>query len=153
MISNRVSGVLSSCKQMLNTVTVNEQFELLPDVSVAVHRTVVVPSGNVDPEGGTHAVVTPGQLSVATGLGYVTVRLVAIGHDAAATLVRLRGHVMAGDCVSLIVTAKEQLAGLPLASLTEHTTVVIPFGKAPPDAGVQVTVPTPGQLSLAEGVG
>ena len=53
---------------MLNTVTVNEQFDLFPEVSVAVHSTVVVPIGNVDPEGGRHAVVTPGQLSVAAGL-------------------------------------------------------------------------------------
>ena len=69
LISSRAFGLLSSCRQTLNTVTANEQFDLFPEVSVAVHSTVVVPSGNVDPEGGRHAVVTPGQLSVAAGLG------------------------------------------------------------------------------------
>jgi len=47
---------------------VNEQFDLFPEVSVAAHNTVVVPTGNADPEGGRHDVVTPGQLSVAAGL-------------------------------------------------------------------------------------
>ena len=42
---------------------------LKPDVSIAVHVTVVVPSGNVDPDGGTHATVTPGQLSETVGAG------------------------------------------------------------------------------------
>jgi len=43
-------------------------------------------------------------------------------------------------------------AGLPEASLTLQVTVVTPFGKAVPDAGVQVTAPTPGQLSVAVGL-
>jgi hypothetical protein len=47
------------------TVTVNEQVALLPDASVAVQVTVVVPNGNVEPGGGVQTVVTPGQLSVA----------------------------------------------------------------------------------------
>ena len=40
---------------------------------------------------------------------------------------------------------------LPLASLTLHVTVVVPFGKVEPDAGEQVGAPTPEQLSLVEG--
>jgi hypothetical protein len=35
------------------TVTVNEQFEVLPLASVAVEFTVVVPTGNNEPEAGT----------------------------------------------------------------------------------------------------
>src|SRR5688572_26671943 len=52
-----------------DTVTVNVHVAsaLRPDVSIAVHVTVVVPSGNVDPDGGTHATVTPGQLSETVG--------------------------------------------------------------------------------------
>ena len=34
-----------------------------------------------------------------------------------------------GNCVSFTVTVNEQLAGLPLASLTEQFTVVVPSRK------------------------
>ena len=48
------------------TVTVNVQLAELPDASLTVHVTVVVPVGNVEPEAGVHdGVPTPGQLSVA----------------------------------------------------------------------------------------
>jgi hypothetical protein len=45
------------------------QVAVFPDPSVAVQVTVDVPGGNVDPDGGTQATVTPGQLSVAMGAG------------------------------------------------------------------------------------
>ena len=51
------------------TVTVKEQLAVRLEASVAVQVTVVVPSGNVVPEAGTQAVVTPGQLSFAVGAG------------------------------------------------------------------------------------
>ena len=41
------------------------QLDVLPDASVAVLVTVVVPSGKVEPDGGLLTTVTPGQLSVA----------------------------------------------------------------------------------------
>ena len=62
-------GLLSSCKQMSNTHTWNVHVAVLPDVSVAVQVTVVQPIGDVEPEGGLQAVVTPGQLSLAVGGG------------------------------------------------------------------------------------
>jgi len=43
----------------------------------------------------------------------------------------------------------EQLFELLEASLTVQVTVVVPFEKTDPDAGLQVGVPTPGQLSVA----
>ncbi len=50
------------------TVTVKLQLALVPFESVAVHVTVVVPVGNVDPEGGLQVVVTvPPQFEVAVG--------------------------------------------------------------------------------------
>jgi hypothetical protein len=64
-----VVGLLSSCKQALNTPTVNVQLAWLPAPSVAVQLTVVVPTLKVDPDGGTHIEVTPGQLSVTVGGG------------------------------------------------------------------------------------
>ena len=47
------------------TVTVKEQLAVLPEASVAVQVTAVVPFGNVEPDGGEQLVVTPGQLSLA----------------------------------------------------------------------------------------
>jgi len=46
-----------------STVTLTEHEAVLLLVSVAVHVAGVVPTGNVEPEFGTHASVTPGQLS------------------------------------------------------------------------------------------
>ena len=153
LISSLVAGFESSCKQRLNAVTVNEQLAVFPDVSVAVHVTVDTPTGNTDPDGGTHAFVTPGQLSVATGAGHVAATDVAIGHDAPATAVTFAGHVIEGGWVSFTVTVNEQLAELPEASETEQLTVVVPFANVEPDAGAHVGEPTPGQLSLTVGAG
>ena len=65
-------GLLSSCRHTLKTVTVKVHVAVLPDVSVAVQVTVVVPTGKQDPDGGLQLAVTPGQLSLATGGGKVT---------------------------------------------------------------------------------
>src|SRR6185436_13662217 len=74
-----LAGLLSSCRQPLNTVNVKLQVAVLPDVSVAVQVTVVVPTGKIDPLGGLHTEVTPGQLSDATGGGKLTVAALEIG--------------------------------------------------------------------------
>ena len=94
--------------------------------------------------------VTPGQLSNAVTVK-LTVGLLAGGQVAAAATLMLAGQVMVGGCVSLTVTVNEQLDMLFDESLTEQVTVVVPFGKVDPDAGLQVGVPTPGQLSLTVG--
>jgi hypothetical protein len=47
----------------------------------------------------------------------------------------------------------EQLLVLFELSLTLQVTVVVPTGKVDPEAGEQVGVPTPGQLSLTVGAG
>ena len=59
------------------------------------------------------------------------------------------GQVTVGFSVSLTVTVNVQEALLPFASLTVQVTEVTPFGKLEPDAGVQLGVPTPEQLSVA----
>ena len=51
------------------TVTVKVQLAELPDSSVAVQVTVVVPTGKVEPEGGRQAADAPGQLSATVGGG------------------------------------------------------------------------------------
>ncbi|WHY58360.1 hypothetical protein QNH43_08890 [Peribacillus simplex] len=53
-----------------NTVTLNEQGALVfPAVSVALHVTIVVPTGKNDPEGGEQTDAAPGQLSFTVGGG------------------------------------------------------------------------------------
>jgi len=49
----------------LGIVTVKLVVAVLPDESVAVQVTVVVPTGKHVPDGGVHALVVPGQLSLA----------------------------------------------------------------------------------------
>jgi hypothetical protein len=71
---------------------------------------------------------------------------------ASVVLVILAGATIAGFWVSLMVTVKLQAPLLLLASLTVQLTVVVPFWKVVPLTGVQVTLPTPEQLSLATGV-
>ena len=94
-INSLVAGLLSSCRQVLKTETVKLHVAVLPEVSVAVQVTVVVPTGRADPEGGEQLVVTPGQLSAAVG-EYVTIFEVAMGHATAVTVVMLAGQVIEG---------------------------------------------------------
>jgi len=50
------------------TVTVKLQVLVLPEASVAVQLTVVVPTVNIEPLAGLHTVLAPGQLSVGAGI-------------------------------------------------------------------------------------
>ena len=145
-----LAGLLSSCRQPLNTVTVKLQVAVLPDVSVAVQVTVVVPTGKIEPLSGVHTEVTPGQLSDTVGAGKVTVALLEIGQVCAATAVTFVGQVIDGGCVSLTVTVKVQEAVLFELSVAVQVTVVVPLRKVEPEAGAQVAV-TPGQLSVGVG--
>jgi hypothetical protein len=47
------------------TATLKVQVEMLPDASVAVQVTVVLPTGKEEPDGGKQITTPPGQLSVA----------------------------------------------------------------------------------------
>jgi hypothetical protein len=112
---------------------VNEQLLVLPAPSVAVQVTVVVPFGKVDPAAGTHADVTPGQLSPAVGGAYET----TAEHCPGSLLtVTFAGQVIDGACVSLTVTVNEQEG--PVSEV--QVTVVVPTGKNEPVGGEQVTV-------------
>jgi hypothetical protein len=53
--------------------------------------------------------------------------------------------------VSLTVTVKEQVELLPAASVAVTPTVVVPFGKTDPEAGLETTVRLE-QLSVAFGL-
>ena len=129
------------------TVTVKVHIEMLPDESVAVEVTVVVPFGKLDPDAGALTTETPGQLSVA-----VTEKVTTVEHKPGLVgAVMFAGHVIDGGCASFTVTVNVHDDELPDESDTLHDTVVTPFGNVDPLAGLQVGEPTPGQLSLTVG--
>ncbi len=64
-----VAGVGSTAGGTLATVTSNDVELVLPDESVAVQVTVVVPTGNTEPEAGRQATCVVPELSVAVGAG------------------------------------------------------------------------------------
>lgn len=141
------------------TVTLKRQLAWLLWASRTVHSTVVVPFGKIDPEAGLQTgtsgesggiCFTPGaavapQLSITVGAGYVTIAVHLFG---SVGLITVAGHVIAGGCVSLIVTVKEHgvelvtfdLGGAALPGDTEQVTVVVPRGKSEPGAGTQLIV-------------
>ena len=55
-----------------STVIRNEQASVLCSASVAVHDTLVFPTSNEDPDGGTQAVATGSFPLIVVGLEYVT---------------------------------------------------------------------------------
>jgi len=126
------------------TVTVNVHVLELPLLSRAVLVTVVVPTANAKPLGGTLATFVTPELSLAVTLK-VTLLVQAPG---AAFTVRLAGQVMVGAWVSPTVTVKVQVLLLPLLSRAVLVTVVTPKGKAKPLAGLLVRFVSV-QLSLA----
>ena len=72
-------------------------------MSIAVQVTVEQPEGNVDPDGGSHDAVTPGQLSLAAGDVKVTM-LEPPGAEVTEVMV---GQMIIGGTVSLTVIVNE----------------------------------------------
>ena len=113
LTSRTLPTLVSSCKQKLKTLTSKTQLAVLLEVSVAVHVTVVVPTGKgwpvvtKTPFWFLQATVTPGQLSEAVTVKF-TGALLAIGHEAAAATLKLDGHVIDGACRSFTVTVNPQ---------------------------------------------
>src|SRR2546428_7363323 len=113
-------------------------------MSGTVQLTVVVPFGKVAPDGGLQTTLTE-QLPVA-----VTAKETRAEHFPGSVPVTiLAGQVIVGFSTSFTVTANEQAAVLPTASLAVQLTVVVPFGNVAPDGGLQTT-PMPEQLSVAD---
>jgi len=122
------------------TVTVNEQ--LGPAV---VHVTVVVPFGNSDPDAGVHVTVPQAPPEV-VGVNVTT----APQRFGEFEVVMFIGQLIVQTDT---VTVNWQLAVFELPSMTLQLTVVVPAGNNEPDAGEQIGVPTPEQLSLTVGAG
>jgi hypothetical protein len=133
------------------TVTVKLFAVVFPDASVTEQFTVFTPFGKAEPEGGVQTTEeNPGQLSEAVGRAKVTTAVQRLG---SVECVMFAVAESVGNWVSLTVTVKVQAAVFPDASATVQVTGVTPFAKVPPDAGVHVGMPTPGQLSETVGSG
>ena len=59
---------VGACVSWIVTVKVHVPSGLFGEASLAVHVTVVTPTGNVEPDAGEHETVAPAQLSVAVGV-------------------------------------------------------------------------------------
>ena len=77
-------------------MTAKLQLAVLPEASVAVQVTVVVPTGKIEPDGGLHIEVTPGQLSDTVGGAKTTGPPLEIGHVCGDTVETLVGQVIVG---------------------------------------------------------
>ena len=106
----------------LVTVTVKPQLAVLPDASVAIQLTEVVPIGKTVPDAGEQLKATPEQLSLTAG-----VRLTTAEHcPGPVGVVMLEGHVICGGVVSRTVTVAVHVPDAPLLSVTVSTTDVSP---------------------------
>src|SRR5437762_1302746 len=140
-----LAGQMAAGASVSLTVMLKLQLAVLPEASMAVQVTLLVPLANVLPLVGLQLTVTPEQLSVATGDAKLTFWL----HWPGAVLVTMPpGQVITGNWVSFTVTLNMQLALFPLASSAVQVTTFVPLAKALPFVGLQVTV-TPEQLSVA----
>jgi hypothetical protein len=136
----RTGGVVSF------TVTVNKAEPALLCVSVAVHVTVVVPSGKVEPLDGVQLTGrAPSTLSVADAEYAKTAPA-----DPVASTVTSPGTVSVGGVLSVTVTVNEVEPALPCVSVAVQATVVVPSGNVEPLGGAQVTGTTPSVLSMAD---
>src|SRR6185503_5513360 len=113
--------------------------------SVAFHVTVVFPNGN---DAGALLVIFIDacgvQLSVAVALPIDPTYV----HAVLVPIVNGPGQVICGLCVSFTVTVNEQVAVLPLASVTLNLLVVVPTGNVEPLARPAVWASvSPAQLS------
>jgi hypothetical protein len=119
-------------------VTRNVSDALLPASSVAVQRTVVVPTGNVLPLAGEHETPTlPLTASVAVGDGQKTAApsaFAVVTDLSPGTLYRT------GSVVSRTTMLNVPVEWFPDASLPVQWTLVVPSPNVEPEAGEQLTV-------------
>src|ERR1041384_480143 len=116
------------------TMTLKVQLAVLPEPSVAVCVTVLVPLAKVEPLGRLQLTVTFVQLSLAST---VHVTLDATQVPAVVFVTISAGHVMVGGWMSLKMMVKLQLAVLPEPSVAVQVTVFVPMANVEPLAGAQ----------------
>jgi len=120
----------------------------LPDESVAVHVTVVVPSPNVLPELGEQLVGTlPSKLSVADAENVTTAPEPAVASAVMGEGTNTVGGTLSSDCT---VTVNEALPVLPCESVAVHVTVVVLTENVLPELGEHAVPTLPSTVSVAE---
>jgi hypothetical protein len=127
---------------------VNVQTLELPELSATTQVTVLVPTGNLEPDGGvleTARLVS--QLSLTTGDAKETAAPPESIGDSPATTTA--GHVMLGGIVSRTVTVKLHALVLPQASTATPCTKCVPKLKNEPEGGVMLTCTFVSQRSVA----
>ena len=132
------AGQVSTGSCVSRTVTVKVHWLLLPALSNAVLVTVVVPTANAEPLGGTLTMLVTAQLSVAFT---VNVTLLAQAPGAALTVMFV-GQVIVGGWASRTVTVNVHWLLWPTLSKTVLVTMVVPTWKAEPLGGTLSTLVT-----------
>jgi hypothetical protein len=127
------------------TVTSWVQVAVLPEPSVTVQVTVVVPSRKV--KGALLVIVDTEQLSLVTGVPRFTP--VAPHDPASAVTETVAGQLIVGFCVSFTITVWLQEDVFPDPSVTVHVTIVVPRGNG---FGALLTTERTEQLSPVRGV-
>jgi hypothetical protein len=128
------------------TVTVNVPEAVFAAASVALHETVVVPIGKVDPDSGVQTTATCP--SIASRAEAVKVALAPAA--LVASTATFAGRISTGAVPSATVTVKVPEVAFPAASVAVQLTVVVPIGKVEPDAGVQIAATGPSIASRAD---
>src|SRR5205823_694390 len=106
------------------TVTTSGQVAVLPAASVASVITVVVPSGNADPDAGVETIFTlDEQVSVAVGANGTG----ALHAPGLAGTEISSGHVSCGGVLSTTVTLARAWLVAPFVSFTVSSTAVVPM--------------------------
>src|SRR6478672_11523257 len=139
-----VGGVVSITSA---TVTSNDFVTWFPRVSEVLQETVVVPTGNTDPDDGLQVTVRdPSTRSTAD-----VTKLTARPAGTWVVRVKLEGTVSAGGVVSVTVTVNAFGAEtFPEKSVAVQATVVSPTGNMEPEAGEHAVVGAGSRSSVAE---
>lgn len=136
-----------STKPPQRTSTSKLQVAVFPEGSVAVQTTVVMPSGKVDPDGGS-------QTTVALSLPVLSVAVTSNWTTAPSAPVQRvdmlsPGHVSIGTVVSTTMTSCWQLDELPAGSVAVQVTKVSPIGNLGGASFESTMSPEAEQLSVA----
>src|SRR5918911_1538822 len=139
-----IAGAVVSTR---TTVIVKLFCPVFPCESVALHVTVVWPTGKLLPDAGLHDGVSgPSTLSLA-----LAEKVTVVPDGSGVDTLRLPGTLTTGAVWStrFTVTLKLALPVFPCESVAVHVTFVVPTGKLLPDAGLHVGVSGPSTVSLA----
>src|SRR5581483_25232 len=122
------------------TVTLKLHDFGLPDWSVAVQVTSVVPTLKLDPDGRSQVTVTgPPRLSLAVGAGYVTTAELC---PAAPFTVTFAGQVIVGGVVSVVVNRTKLPCSFPAGDAPPGGVSALRLGPAAFCAKIRNCVPT-----------